>query len=150
MAIADENGFARPVALQPHYNLVKRHDHESELAPVATEFDLAVMPYFALASCFLSGKYRSKDDFDDSARSGFACAYLNDESVHVLEVEEEIAKAHDVAMPTVAVAWLLTKPTVVTPIANARVTEQLDALLAAMTLELSTAWIRSQHAAPPN
>jgi len=98
-----------------------------------------VMPYFALASGFLSGKYRSKDDFDDSARSGFASAYLSDESVQVIEVADEIAKAHDVAMPTVAVAWLLTKPTVVAPIASARVTKQLDALLAALTLELSAA-----------
>ncbi|TDT66474.1 aldo/keto reductase [Frigoribacterium sp. PhB116] len=137
MAIADENGFARPIALQPHYNLVKRHEFETELAPVATQFDLGVMPYFALASGFLSGKYRSKDDFDDSARSGFASAYLNDESVKVLEVADEIAEARDVTMPTVAIAWLLTKPTVVAPIASARVTEQLEALLAAMRLELS-------------
>lgn len=139
MAIADENGFARPVALQPHYNLVKRHEFETELAPVSTEFDLGVMPYFALASGFLSGKYRSKEDFDDSARSGFASAYLSDESVQLLKVADEIAEAHHVAMPTVAIAWLLAKPTVVAPIASARVTEQLDALLAALTLELSAA-----------
>jgi aryl-alcohol dehydrogenase-like predicted oxidoreductase len=137
MDIADDNGFARPVALQPHYNLVRRHEFESELAPVATEFELGVMPYFALASGFLSGKYRTRDDFDDSARSGFASVYLNDESVHVLEVADEIAKAHDVAMPTVAIAWLLSKPTVVAPIASARVPEQLKALSAAMTFTLS-------------
>jgi aryl-alcohol dehydrogenase-like predicted oxidoreductase len=137
MDIADDNGFARPVALQPHYNLVRRHEFESELAPVATEFELGVMPYFALASGFLSGKYRTRDDFDDSARSGFASVYLNDESVHVLEVADEIAKAHDVAMPTVAIAWLLSKPTVVAPIASARVPEQLKALSAATTFTLS-------------
>jgi aryl-alcohol dehydrogenase-like predicted oxidoreductase len=137
MDIADDNGFARPVALQPHYNLVRRHEFESELAPVATEFELGVMPYFALASGFLSGKYRTRDDFDDSARSGFASVYLNDESVHVLEVADEIAKAHDVAMPTVAIAWLSAKPTVVAPIASARVPEQLKALSAAMTFTLS-------------
>jgi aryl-alcohol dehydrogenase-like predicted oxidoreductase len=137
MDIADDNGFARPVALQPHYNLVRRHEFESELAPVATEFELGVMPYFALASGFLSGKYRTRDDFDDSARSGFASVYLNDESVHVLEVADEIAKAHDVAMPTVAIAWLSAKPTVVAPIASARVPEQLKALSAATTFTLS-------------
>lgn len=137
MAIADENGFARPVALQPHYNLVKRHEFESELAPVTTEFGLGVMPYFALASGFLSGKYRSKDDFDDSARSGFASAYLNDESVQVLEVADAIAEAHDVTMPTVAVAWLLTRPTVIAPIASARVPAQLEALTAAAAFALS-------------
>ncbi|MET4052053.1 aryl-alcohol dehydrogenase-like predicted oxidoreductase [Frigoribacterium sp. PvP054] len=78
------------------------------------------------SSGFLSGKYRSKDDFDDSARSGFASAYLNDASVKVLQMADEIAEARDVTMPTV-----------VAPIASARLTEQLEALLAAMTFELS-------------
>jgi aryl-alcohol dehydrogenase-like predicted oxidoreductase len=138
IGIADENGFTRPVALQPHYNLVRREEFESELAPVATEFQLGVMPYFALASGFLSGKYRTKKDFDDSARSGFASVYLNDESVRVLAEADAVAKSHDVTMPTVAIAWLLTKPMVVAPIASARVPEQLQALLAGLTLQLSS------------
>ncbi|MCP1131625.1 aldo/keto reductase, partial [Robbsia andropogonis] len=57
--IATENGLAQPVAIQPHYNLVARQPYEAEIAPLAHEHGLGVVPYFSLAAGFLTGKYRS-------------------------------------------------------------------------------------------
>ncbi|HEY5854954.1 MAG TPA: aldo/keto reductase [Aldersonia sp.] len=134
---ADANGFARPVALQPHYNLVTREPFESQYRPLAERFDLGVLPYFALAAGFLAGKYRSEADLEGASRGAMAGRYLSPESLAVVDELDKVAAAHDCALATVAVAWLLAQPTVVAPIASARVPEQLDALLAATGLVLT-------------
>ena len=139
LAVADANGFARPVALQPHYNLVAREPFESQYRPLAERFDLGVLPYFALAAGFLSGKYRSEADLKGAPRAKTAGRYLSAAGLAVVDELDKVASAHDCSIATIAVAWLLAQPTVVAPIASARVPEQLDALLAATDLELSDA-----------
>ena len=136
-AAAKEAGFAPPVALQPHYNLVERTRYESELAPVAAEFGLGVFPYYALASGFLAGKYRSATDHLDAARQKGAARYLTPTGLAVLAALDEISAAHGVAPATVAIAWLRTRPGVVAPLASASRVDQLGALLASATLELT-------------
>jgi aryl-alcohol dehydrogenase-like predicted oxidoreductase len=136
-AAAEAAGFAPPVALQPHYNLVERQRYESELAPVAAEFGLGVFPYYALASGFLAGKYRSATDHVDAARQKGAARYLAPTGLAVLAALDEISAAHGVAPATVAIAWLRTRPYVVAPLASASRVDQLGALLAAATLELT-------------
>jgi aryl-alcohol dehydrogenase-like predicted oxidoreductase len=90
LTVAEQHGLVRPVALQPHYNLVERAAYEDELAEVASSADLGVMPYFALAKGFLTGKYRPGDAPPDtsgpmaSARAGGAVAYLDDRGASVL------------------------------------------------------------------
>ncbi|GAA4868434.1 aldo/keto reductase [Actinomycetospora straminea] len=142
LTVAERHGLARPVALQPHYNLVERAVFEDELADVAASADLGVMPYFALAKGFLTGKYRPGDAPDTSgpmasARAGGAVEYLDDRGVRVLGVLEEVAGAHDVPMASVALAWLAAQPTVTAPIASARTVEQLHTILPMADLELA-------------
>jgi len=137
VTIARTNGFALPVALQPQYNLVHREAFERDLAPVAERFNLGVVPYYALASGFLTGKYRTQDDLAGAARGQAAGGYLTDNGLAVVRTLDEIASVHHAEIATVALAWLQSKPTVVAPIASARVVKQLGALMAAAELSLS-------------
>ncbi|MEV0895316.1 aldo/keto reductase [Actinoplanes sp. NPDC049802] len=141
--IARRDGLTLPVAVQPHYNLVRRDGYETDIAPVVAAEQLAVVPYYGLASGFLTGKYRSSDDLTGAARGGAAAAYLNDTGLAVVKVLEEVAGAHGAAPATVALAWLRTRPGVAAPIASARTPEQLPALIASATLELSAAEIEA-------
>ncbi|KAE8126453.1 MULTISPECIES: aldo/keto reductase [Bifidobacterium] len=134
--IAREGGYTLPVALEPHYNLVVRINYETNLLPVARRENLAVFPYYSLASGFLTGKYRSSADAEGRARQGDVAPYLNDKGYALIDVLDAIAKAHRVSIATVSLAWLLRRPQVVAPISSARTTEQLPALIAATRLSL--------------
>ncbi len=136
MKVAGENGLAVPVALQPEYNLVARKNYEQIIAPLAERHQLAVFPYFSLASGFLTGKYRTQEDLKGRARGGAVAAHLNEDGLRVIEALDEIAKSRGAAMATVALAWLLAKPTVTAPLASATSVEQLEELLAAPALTL--------------
>ncbi|MGL3198661.1 MULTISPECIES: aldo/keto reductase, partial [Curtobacterium] len=135
--IASDNGLAKPVAIQPHYNLVTREPYESDIAPLAAAEHLGVVPYFALAAGFLTGKYRSEEDFAGADREGQVSGYFTDEGLAVVDALDTIASGHGVEIATVALAWLQAQPDVVAPIASARNTDQLPALLASAELELS-------------
>ncbi|GLV78597.1 aldo/keto reductase [Streptomyces hygroscopicus] len=133
---AQEN-LARYVALQPHYNLVSRDTFEGELADVAARHGLATLPYYALASGFLTGKYRPGVAVD-SPRSTGAAKYLETErGQKVLAALDDVAANHGAQPATVALAWLLAQPTVVAPIASASRVDQLPALLASVDLKLT-------------
>lgn len=132
------HGLAEFTVLQPHYNLVER-DFESMLLPVAEAWDLAVLPYFALAKGFLTGKYRPGGEAVKSERADAARAYLDSGGAAVLKALDEVAVAHETAVAAVALAWLLAQPRVAAPIASARTTEQLDQILPAATLKLTHA-----------
>jgi aryl-alcohol dehydrogenase-like predicted oxidoreductase len=133
-----EHGLAEFTVLQPHYNLVER-DFEHTLLPVAEAWDLAVLPYFALAKGFLTGKYRPGGEDVQSARADAARLYLEKGGERVLESLDEVAAAHDTTVAAVALAWLLAQPRVLAPIASARSTEQLEQFLPAATLKLTAA-----------
>jgi aryl-alcohol dehydrogenase (NADP+) len=135
-----ELGLAEFTVLQPHYNLVER-DFERTLLPVAEAWDLAVLPYFALAKGFLTGKYRPGSEVVESERAEGARAYLDQGGAAVLAALDEVAAAHDTTVAAVALAWLLARPRVVAPIASARTTEQLKQILPAATLTLTPAEI---------
>ncbi|KQO61421.1 aldo/keto reductase [Curtobacterium sp. Leaf261] len=135
--IAREHGLAEPVAIQPHYNLVTREPYESTIAPFAHENHLSVVPYFALAAGFLTGKYRSAEDFAGKDREGQVSGYFSDEGLAVVDALDTIARAHDTEIATVALAWLQAQPDVAAPIASARNLDQLPALLASAELQLT-------------
>lgn len=138
LAASEREGLARYVAIQPHYNLVSRGTYEGPLADAAARHGLSAMPYFALASGFLTGKYRPQGAAVESARAAGAGKYLQDpRGPRVLEALDEVAAAHHVEPATVALAWLTAQPTVAAPIASARTVEQLPALLAAAELRLT-------------
>jgi aryl-alcohol dehydrogenase-like predicted oxidoreductase len=132
------HGLAEFTVLQPHYNLLER-DFERTLLPLAEAWDLAVLPYFALAKGFLTGKYRPGGETVESQRAEAAGAYLDSGGAAVLEALDEVAAAHQTAVGAVALAWLLAHPQVVAPIASARTTEQLEQILPAATLKLTPA-----------
>ncbi|MGP3533970.1 aldo/keto reductase [Microbacterium sp. RD1] len=137
VALADAHGWPRPAALQPHYNLVRRHAYETDIAPVARASGLAVIPYFALASGFLTGKHRSSATIAASARERFTSPYYSAAGLAVVDEVQRIATARGAHPATVALAWLLAQPEVIAPIASARTPDQLTALLAADDLALS-------------
>ncbi|MGV9280382.1 aldo/keto reductase [Streptomyces sp. NPDC003730] len=137
LEFSDREGLARYVALQPHYNLVSRDTYEGELSDLAERAGLAAVPYYALASGFLTGKYRPGTAVD-SPRAGGAAKHLESErGRRVLAALDEVAEAHDAPVATVALAWLAARPTVAAPIASARTVEQLPALLGVARLKLT-------------
>src|SRR3569832_901261 len=78
LRVSRELGLPRYESLQPHYNLVERAKFEPTLEPVCLAHHLSVLPYWALASGFLTGKYRSDADINKSKRGKDAIKYLND------------------------------------------------------------------------
>ena len=139
MQVGAREGMARYVALQPHYNLLER-SYERELAPLCERHALACVPYYALASGFLSGKYRREGAEVDSPRAaGVLESYANDRGFAVLAALEEIAASHACAVAAVSLAWLAAQPTVVAPTASATSAGQLAELTASAELELSAA-----------
>lgn len=128
LRVSERNGLARYVALQPHYNLMHRHDYEGELQDLCTREGLGCMPYFGLARGFLTGKYRPGTTVE-SPRAAAASAYLDARGLSVLSALDDIAAAHRTTVAAVALAWLRGRPTVVAPIASARTAAQLSDLL---------------------
>ncbi|WP_445524969.1 aldo/keto reductase [Streptomyces cyslabdanicus] len=135
--LSEREGLARYVALQPHYNLVSRDTYEGALQNVAERSGLAAVPYFALASGFLTGKYRPGTTVDSARAQGAAKHLETERGRNVLAALDEVARAHDAEVATVALAWLAAQPTVAAPIASARTVEQLPALLGVAELRLT-------------
>ena len=136
LGIVEREGLAPITVIQDHYNLVER-DFERELAPLVAEHHLAVAPYYGLAKGFLTGKYRPGSDAVDSPRAERARAYLDDRGLAVLEALDEVAGDRGAPVAAVALAWLRTRPGVVSPIASARTPEQLAELLPMAALDLA-------------
>jgi aryl-alcohol dehydrogenase-like predicted oxidoreductase len=137
LEISARDGLASYVALQPHYNLVERDEFETSLQPLLVSEGLASVPYYGLASGFLTGKYRDAGDLAGTERADAATKYLDDRGRAVLAVLDEIAAGHEVPVAAVALAWLAAQPTVVAPIASARTPEQLADLLPVLDLTLT-------------
>ncbi|GAA2632496.1 aldo/keto reductase [Actinomadura fulvescens] len=137
LAHSEAEGIVRYEAFQPHYNLVSRDTYEGELADTVRAHGLGALPYYALASGFLTGKYRPGQEVD-SARAGKAGEYLRSErGQKVLAALDRVAGEQGAEIPTIALAWLMSRPTVVAPIASARTVGQLGALLAVDDVELA-------------
>ncbi|MGP6170688.1 aldo/keto reductase [Microbacterium sp. A204] len=136
-SISQETGVPLPVAIQPHYNLVHREDAEESIIPVAEEFGMSLVPYYALASGFLTGKYRSQDAAGTSPRAEGAAKYATEHGLRILAELERIAGEHEASIASVSLAWLRAQPTVAAPLASASRAEQVADLLVGATLELT-------------
>jgi aryl-alcohol dehydrogenase-like predicted oxidoreductase len=134
--LSERLGLPRYETLQPHYNLVERAGYEAELQPVCMAEDISVIPYFSLASGFLTGKYRGPADFSKSPRGGDMQKYLDARGRAVLAALDDVAARHGATPAQVALAWLMARPTIAAPIASATSVEQLREILAAATLTL--------------
>jgi aryl-alcohol dehydrogenase-like predicted oxidoreductase len=137
--VSEKNGWPRYETLQPLYNLYDREKFETEYKDYCLDKNISVIPYYSLASGFLTGKYRSEADFNKSPRGGGMKKYLNGRGMSVLKALDTVAARHEGTTPaTVSLAWLMAKPGVAAPIASATSIEQLQELFKSVDLKLST------------
>ena len=123
--------------LQPEYNLYERQHFEEFLQPVAEKYNLAVIPYYSLASGFLSGKYKTEEDLQQSLRGEGIKKYLNERGFKILDALQTISTRYNISYSAVALAWLMDQKTVVVPIASATKEQHLDAFVEAVNVQLS-------------
>lgn len=146
LAHSAANGLARFEVSQDHYNLIAR-GLEQTLFPVLRRHGIKELPYWPLASGFLTGKYRDGVAIE-SARAGVA-TYLGDPNKRAaLALLDEIAASHHVSVAAVALAWLRQNPLVAAPIASVRTVEQLGPIFEAATLTLSSDALQRLAALP--
>jgi len=137
LEICDRRGLARPIAVQPHYSLIARE--QAAVVELCAREGLACLPYYALGSGFLTGKYRPGTAVD-SPRAARAARYLEDPRAEgLLSVLDGVAAARSTSLAAIAIAWLREQPGVLAPIASARTPEQLAAIMPGATLALSDA-----------
>ena len=128
---------ARYTVLQPHYNLLVRDQYEGALEDLCMKEGLGVIPYFALASGFLTGKYRSEADLKKSPRGGRMKANFNSRGLAILAALDKVSEAHNATPAQVALAWLMARPSVTAPIASATSVAQLKELAPSADLKLT-------------
>ncbi|WP_375391833.1 aldo/keto reductase [uncultured Sphingomonas sp.] len=135
--VAKGGELPRIHVLQPEYNLVSRHKFEGELQDYCVSENIAAVPYYGLASGFLTGKYRSEADLAKSVRGSRMKELLTGKGAAVLAALDQVAAETGATLAQVALAWLAAQPGVTAPIASATSVAQLEELLPAMTLALS-------------
>jgi aryl-alcohol dehydrogenase-like predicted oxidoreductase len=131
------DGKARYALLEPHYNLVKRDDYEGAVEDLCVAQGLAVIPFFALAAGFLTGKYRSKSDLAGKARELTAAGFMNDRNLALLDRVDRVAARHGATPAQVSLAWLMARPSITAPIVSATSLTQLDDILKSVELKLT-------------
>jgi aryl-alcohol dehydrogenase-like predicted oxidoreductase len=147
LRIADAKSLPRFTVLQPELNLLDRDQFEGPLQQLCIAEDIGVVPYYSLASGYLSGKYRSADDLRQSPRGFKAKAYLEGRGPAVLAVMDKVAAETGASLSQIALAWVARQPGVTAPIASATSVEQLDELLGSIDLELSDEHLAALSAA---
>ncbi len=136
LKVSKQHGLPRYECLQPHYNLYERAGYEKELEPLCLKEGIGVIPYFALASGFLTGKYRSENDLAKGPRGQMVKKYLDQRGFGILAALDKIAAQLHSTPGKVAIAWLIARPGITAPIASATSVEQLKDLVDAANLQL--------------
>jgi aryl-alcohol dehydrogenase-like predicted oxidoreductase len=139
LAVSKSQRLPRYECLQPEYNLIERAGYEAELEPLIRRENIGVIGYFALASGFLTGKYRSAADLGKSIRGDRVSRYLDARGLGILAALDNVASTHKATPAQIALAWLMARPGLTAPIASATSVEQLQELLAAARIVLSAA-----------
>jgi aryl-alcohol dehydrogenase-like predicted oxidoreductase len=135
--VARNAGWARYQTLQPNYNLHTREKYERDLAPVVAEYNIGVVPYFSLAAGFLTGKYKTAADAEGKNRAGMVTKFFDERGMRILQALDSVAKQTGAKQASIALAWLLSRPNILAPIASATSVDQLDDLFAAADLQLT-------------
>jgi aryl-alcohol dehydrogenase-like predicted oxidoreductase len=141
LQVSGQRGYPAYCSLQPHYNLYERAAYEDALEPVCVKNGLGVIPYFSLASGFLTGKYRSESDLSKSPRGQMVKQCLNERGFRILRALDQVSSQYDSTPGKVALAWLMARPSITAPIASATSVEQLNDLIEAADLKLDRAAI---------
>jgi len=121
---------------QPEYNLYKRESFETQYESICLENKLGVIGYYSLASGFLTGKYRSEDDLGKSPRGGGVKDMMSDRGFRILKALDEVSEQYNSTPASVALAWLIARPSVTAPIASVTSLTQLEDLTKAASLKL--------------
>jgi aryl-alcohol dehydrogenase-like predicted oxidoreductase len=137
LEVSDAEGLSRFVAIEAPYNLMDRMTYEQTLSPWARSAGVAVLPYYALAQGFLTGKYRGVGQTGGSPRAAKAVKYLDDRGLRVLSALDAVSARHGVTPAAIALAWLRSRPEILAPVASATTPQQLDQLLACLNVVLS-------------
>lgn len=137
IAEAEQQSAAAFTVVQPEYNLVMRNDYEGPLQDLSLAQGIAVLPFYGLASGFLTGKYRSAADWRGSPRGHALNAAAAAGGWDVLAAMDQIAKETGASFAQIALSWLNSRPGVAAPLASATSPAQLAELVAGATLELS-------------
>jgi aryl-alcohol dehydrogenase-like predicted oxidoreductase len=143
LKVSRQHGLPRYECLQPHYNLYERPGYEKDLEPLCLKEGIGVIPYFALASGFLTGKYRSESDLAKGPRGQMVKKYLDERGFRILAALDQVAAQHHSTPGKVAIAWLIARPSITAPIASATTVEQLNDLVDAANLQLDPASIET-------
>jgi aryl-alcohol dehydrogenase-like predicted oxidoreductase len=136
LEVSEKNGYPRYESLQPNYNLYDRAEYESSLEGVCVKFSLGVIPYFSLASGFLTGKYRTEADLKQGPRGAMVKKYLDKRGDRILAALDKVSREKQATQGEVALAWLIARPSITSPIASATSEEQVRGLVRATELEL--------------
>lgn len=138
LEIADLQGLPRYETLQPEYNLYQREGYENNYEQIVLDNKLGVISYYSLASGFLTGKYRSEEDLDKSQRGAAVKSYLNDRGSRILKALDDVSEQYSAEEASVALAWLIARPSITAPIASVTSLGQLKDLVRAAELKLNT------------
>ncbi|MDQ0325745.1 aryl-alcohol dehydrogenase-like predicted oxidoreductase [Rhodopseudomonas julia] len=142
LKVAEDKGLPRYEVLQPEYNLYDRSKFDGALRDLVMREEIGVVTYYSLASGFLSGKYRSKEDLSKSKRGAGVAKYLDDRGMRILDALDKVGAAHEAKPAEVALAWVIARKGVTAPIASATSREQLQSLAKAAELQLSADDVR--------
>ncbi|GGC70213.1 aldo/keto reductase [Pedobacter quisquiliarum] len=137
LEVSKSTGLPKYEVFQPEYNLYNREQYETAYEPIIKEYQLGVTNYYALASGFLSGKYRSEEDLNKSQRGGGIKSFLNERGFKILDALDQVAERQGTQPASVAIAWLIARPSVTAPIASVTSTDQLKDLEHAANIQLS-------------
>ena len=141
IAVSKKNGLAQYQTLQPEYNLYSREPYEAELAPVCHLEKIGVIPYYSLASGFLTGKYRSEADLAKSPRGKGIKKFMNERGTKILDALDSVSQAYETNPAAIALAWLNSRPGIIAPIASATSVAQLKEITASIAIKLSNSAI---------
>ncbi len=136
LATSQQRGYPRYESLQPEYNLYERAGFEAALEPSCVEQGVGVICYYALAAGFLSGKYRSEADLAQSVRGAGMKKFMNPRGMRILDALDEVARQQQTTPASVALAWLIARPSITAPIVSATNSAQLAELIAGARLQL--------------
>ncbi len=145
--ISERMGYPRYESLQPRYNLYDREGFEAELEPLCQQMDLGVISYYSLASGFLTGKYKSKEEAAGAKRAAALSGYFDSRGEKVLASLAEVASEHGTTSARVALAWLMARPSITAPIVSATSVEQLRDIAGSTELTLTPENIESLNRA---
>jgi aryl-alcohol dehydrogenase-like predicted oxidoreductase len=147
LRVSEQHKFPRYESLQPHYNLYDREEYERDLEPLCQEKGLGVVPYYSLASGFLTGKYRTEKDLSQSPRGQGVKKFFTERGTKILDALDQVAEQHHSTPGKVALAWLIARPSITAPIASATNLDQLNDLAEATRLELDQTAIEALNQA---